>query len=101
MTLLEAYRLALIEGLTAKQAGVKFNLNHRSIAKCKSRYNLPTLKNEWDFAAEKQISNLSDSQLLSYARTVQRTSDNPKWSRHKREVKILNLILEKRKLCLK
>ncbi len=35
MNLLHIYRLALAEGLTAKQAGAKYNVNHCSLAKCK------------------------------------------------------------------
>jgi hypothetical protein len=64
MTSLDAYRLALIEGLTAKQAGARFNMNHQSIAKCKTRYNLPTLKNEWEAGYEEQLGKFDDRQLL-------------------------------------
>ncbi|NBU23779.1 MAG: hypothetical protein EBS38_07735 [Actinobacteria bacterium] len=101
MNLQEIYRIALLEGLTAKQAGARFGVPHSSIAKCKHRYGLPSLKNEWDYAVEQQFEKLSDTQLLSYARTLQQTSNNPKWNQSEREVRILNLILEKRKLCLK
>jgi hypothetical protein len=101
MNLQEIYRHALLEGLTAKQAGAKYGVPHTSLAKCKTRYGLPSLKNEWDAAVEKQFDKLTDLQLLSYARTIQRTENNPKWNQSEREVRILKLILEKRKLCLK
>lgn len=101
MNLLHAYRLALIEGLTARQAGVKFNLDYKSIAKCKTRYGLPTLNCEWDAKYEAKLANLSDSQLVSYANTMKRTELNPKHSQSEREVRVLNLLLKKRNLCLK
>ena len=101
MTLLHAYRLALIEGLTARQAGVKFNLDYRSIAKCKTRYNLPTLSCEWDAKYEAKLGKLSDTQLLSYADAIKRTELNPKHNQSVREIRVLSLLLKKRNLCLK
>lgn len=101
MNLLHAYRLALIEGLTARQAGVKFGLDHRSIAKCKTRYGLPTLNCEWDAKYESKLAKLSDTQLISYADTMKRTESNPKHNQSEREVRVLKLLLKKRNLCLK
>lgn len=101
MNLLHAYRLALIEGLTAKQAGAKFNLNHQSISKCKTRYKLPTLRNEWDATYEDKLGKLNDKQLLSYAETLKRTEHAPKHNQSEREVRVLKRLLEKRNLCLK
>lgn len=101
MTLLHAYRLALIEGLTARQAGIKFGLDHKSIAKCKTRYNLPTLNSEWDSKYETKLASLSDSQLTSYADTLKRTELNPKQTQSEREVRVLKLLLKKRNLCMK
>lgn len=101
MTLLHAYRLALIEGLTAKQAGAKFNLNHQSIAKCKTRYKLPPLRNEWDAVYEDKLAKLSDTQLLSYADTLKRTEHAPKHNQSEREIRVLKNLLQSRKLCLK
>lgn len=100
MTLLHAYRLALIEGLTARQAGLKFNLDHKSIAKCKTRYSLPTLNCEWDAKYESKLANLSDSQLVSYADTIKRTELNPKRKQSERELRVLKLLLKKRNLCV-
>lgn len=102
MSLLHAYRLALIEGLTARQAAVKFGLDHRSIAKCKTRYDLPTLRSEWDVTYENKLAKLSDTQLIGYAETIKRTQQNPKYSTQaEREIRVLNLLLKKRNLCLK
>lgn len=94
MTALQAYRLALAEGLTAKQAGAKFNMNHQTIAKCKTRYNLPTLRSEWDAGIEEQLQKLNDTQLMSYFKT---------FFLHKnrmvvREFRICKLVMQKRGL---
>ncbi len=95
MTLLEAYRLALIEGLTAKQAGAKFNLNPQSIAKCKTRYNLPTLRNEWDAGYEEKLGKFSDKQLLHYHDLL----SLPKNYKSARELSVCKRLLQSRMLC--
>ena len=95
MTSLEAYRLALLEGLTAKQAGAKFNLNHTSIAKCKTRYNLPTLRNEWDAGYEEKLGKFSDKQLLNYHDLL----SQPKNAKSAREISVCKRLLQIRKLC--
>jgi hypothetical protein len=92
--LLPIYRLALAENLTAKQAGAKYNCRHDSLAKCKTRYGLPTLRNEWDAGVEEQMDKMNDQQLLSYSKAL----GLPKNSRSIREHRICNLILERRKL---
>lgn len=97
MTSLDAYRIALIEGLTAKQAGARFNLNHESVAKCKTRYNLPTLRNEWDASYEEQLGKFNDTQLLKYYELLL----VPKNNRSIREFNVCKMLIEKRKLCLK
>jgi hypothetical protein len=97
MNLLHIYRLALTEGLTAKQAGAKYNVNHCSLAKCKTRYNLPTLKNEWDAGYEEDLGKLSDQQLLKYHEMLML----PKNSKSVRELNVCKLLIQKRKLCLK
>ncbi|CAB4186669.1 hypothetical protein UFOVP1151_42 [uncultured Caudovirales phage] len=94
MTSLEAYRLALVEGLTAKQAGARFNLNHTSIAKCKTRYNLPTLRNEWEAGYEEQLGKFDDRQLLKYYDLLL----IPKNQRSVREFNVCKMLLQKRKL---
>lgn len=95
MTLLEAYRIALIEGLSAKQAGIKFNLNPYSIAKCKTRYNLPTLRSEWEAGYEEQMNKMNDTQLLSYYKVL----CNPKHGQSVRELNVCKMLIGKRKLC--
>ena len=97
MTSLDAYRIALIEGLTAKQAGARFNLNHESIAKCKTRYNLPTLRNEWDASYEEQLGKFNDAQLLKYYELLL----IPKNNKSVREFNVCKMLIEKRRLCLK
>lgn len=92
--LLRIYRLALIENLTAKQAGSKYNCRHDSLAKCKTRYGLPTLHNEWDAGVEKQMEKMNDTQLLSYHKAL----GLPKNSRSVREQRICNLLMQKRNL---
>lgn len=96
MTSLDAYRIALIEGLTAKQAGAKFNLNYTSIAKCKTRYGLPTLKNEWDAGYEEQLGKLNDLQLMKYYNLLL----VPKNNRSVREFNVCKMLLQKRKIQL-
>ncbi len=97
MRLLDAYRLALIEGLSARQAGAKFNLNHKSIAKCKTRYKLPTLKNEWLVAYEERMAKMTDTQLLTYHDMLLL----PKNKQSFRELSICKQLLKNRKLLRK
>lgn len=94
MNLLHIYRIALIEGLTAKQAGAKYNVNHQSLAKCKTRYNLPTLKNEWEAGYEEKLGRLNDTQLVSYYKAL----CNPKHGQCIREFNVCKLLIEKRRL---
>jgi len=94
MTSLDAYRIALVEGLTAKQAGAKFNLNYTSIAKCKTRYGLPTLKNEWEAGYEEQLRKLNDLQLLQYYNMLL----TPKNNRSAREFSVCKMLLQKRRI---
>lgn len=94
MNLLHIYRLALTEGLTAKQAGAKYDCRYDSLAKCKNRYGLPTLRNEWDAGVEEQMDKMNDTQLLSYHKALGLTKN----SRSIREHRICKLILERRNL---
>jgi len=96
MTCLDAYRIALVEGLTAKQAGAKFNLNHTSIAKCKTRYGLPTLKNEWVAGYEEQLEKLNDLQLSKYFNLLLQAKNN----RSAIEFNVCKDLIEKRKYVL-
>jgi hypothetical protein len=92
--LLPIYRMALAENLTAKQAGAKYNCRHDSLAKCKTRYGLPTLRNEWDAGVEEQMEKMNDTQLLSYHKAL----GLPKNVRSVREHRICSLILKRRNL---
>ena len=93
-SLLSIYRLALTENLTAKQAGAKYNCRYDSLAKCKNRYGLPTLRNEWDAGVEEQMDKMSDKQLLSYHKALGLTNN----SRSIREHRICLMILQRRNL---
>lgn len=93
MTSLDAYRIALIEGLTAKQAGTRFNLNHESISKCKTRYGLPSLKSELIAGYEEQLDKLNDQQLLKYYELLL----VPKNNKSATELKICEQLLQKRR----
>lgn len=92
--LLNIYRMALAENLTAKQAGAKYNCRHDSLAKCKTRYGLPTLRNEWDAGIEEQMDKMNDTQLLSYRKAL----GLPKNIRSEREHRICNMIVKRRKI---
>ena len=72
MTLREAYRIALARGLTAKQAGAEFGLNHESIAKMKSRYGLPSLVREYDCQCIKELKNMETPDLHEYIKVLER-----------------------------
>lgn len=66
MNLSEAYRLAVAEGLTAKQAGKKYGVKHTSLQKIKHRYGFPSLASEWESKYQDRFSNLNNTQLKSY-----------------------------------
>lgn len=72
MTLREAYRIALARGLTAKQAGAEFGLNHESIAKMKSRYGFPSLVREYDSECIKELEKMDDKDLVQYINVLER-----------------------------
>ena len=93
-SLLYIYRLAIAENLTAKQAGAKYDCRHDSLAKCKTRYGLPTLRNEWDAGVEEQMDKMNDTQLLSYHKALGLTKN----SRSIREHRICLMILQRRNL---
>lgn len=93
-SLLSIYRLALTENLTAKQAGAKYECRYESLAKCKSRYGLPTLRNEWDAGVEEQMDKMNDTQLLSYHKALGLSKN----IRSEREYRICNMLVKKRKI---
>lgn len=70
MRIQDVYRLALARGLTAKQAGAEYRVNHQSLAKCKGRYNLPSLISEYEKADRESFARMSDKDLISYIRIL-------------------------------
>jgi len=70
MTLLEIYRLALSEKLTAKEAGLKYKCKSWSLQKIKCKHKLPSLKTSWTKTAEERINKLNDTQLKSYYKAL-------------------------------
>jgi hypothetical protein len=66
MTLAEIYRLAIAEGLTARQAGKKYGVKHTSLQKIKQRNGFPALTSELEAKNINKFASLSDNQLNSY-----------------------------------
>jgi hypothetical protein len=66
MTLAEIYRLAVAEGLTARQAGKKYGVKHTSLQKIKHRNGFPPFVSEWEAKHQSKFANLTDTQLKSY-----------------------------------
>ena len=101
-TLLEVYRMALAENLTAKQASEKYNVNMNSLSKCKFRYCLPSLHSHWDAEIEKYMDKMNDKQLIAYSNVLGLKKNSPKFRkgsfRAVREHKVCNTLLRKRNL---
>lgn len=93
MTLLEIYRIALAEGLTAKQAAERFGVKASSVSKMKTKHKMPSLKTDFDIKAEAFLSKMSDTQLHSYLKALML----PKNSRCFREIKMCKALIESRK----
>lgn len=66
MTLLEIYRLAVVEGLTASEAGQKYSCSKQSLSKIGCRYKMPRLKTELEKRIQRQLESMNDTQILSY-----------------------------------
>ena len=100
--LLEAYRIALTENLTARQASIRFNVKMYSIAKCKNRYSLPKLRSHWDFLIEEQMDKMTNSQLIKYGEVLSLDKNSPKYRngsfRCVREHRVYDILMKKRKL---
>jgi len=71
MRIQDVYRLALARGLTAKQAGGEYKVNHQSLAKCKGRYNLPSLISEAEKAVRETLTKMYDKDLTSYIKVLE------------------------------
>jgi len=70
MRIQDVYRLALARGLTAKEAGAEYKVNHQSLAKCKGRYSLPSLISECEKANREVMARMSDKELDSYIKVL-------------------------------
>ncbi len=66
MTLADIYRIAVADGLTAKQAGQKYGVKPSSLQKIKHRNGFPALASEWEAKHLQRFACLSDQQLKSY-----------------------------------
>ncbi len=66
MRLREAYRIALMRGLTAKQAGAEFGLKPSSISGIKTRYNFPSLMSEFEYQDRLGYSKMTNDEIHSY-----------------------------------
>lgn len=92
MTLIEIYRIALTEGLSARQAAERFGVNHQSLAKVKTKHNMPTLRNEWDVRAEKSMLKMTNEQLQAYYNILCIPKNTRRYSR---EFKVCKELIEK------
>lgn len=72
MRIQDIYRLALARGLTAKEAGGEYSVNHQSLAKCKGRYNLPSLISEAEKAIRETLAKMYDRDLTSYIKVLEK-----------------------------
>ena len=97
MTLIEVYRIAVAEGLSARQAGERFGVNHRSLAKIRTRYDMPTLRDEWDAKGEAALLRMTDRQLFSYFNVL---SSPKNATRYSREYRVCKQLIEKQKNVL-
>lgn len=97
MTLLEIYRIAIAENLSARQAAERFGVNHQSLAKVKTRHDLPTLRNEWDARVEESLLRMNKSQLESYFNILCLKKN---MNRHSREHRVCKELMEKHKNVL-
>ena len=66
MTLREIARIALAEGMTANEAGLKYGVSAVSIRKTVCRHKLPNLVTEYERTMRQQVARLNDTQLRSY-----------------------------------
>ena len=66
MSLADIYRIAVADGLTAKQAGRKYGVKPSSLQKIKHRNGFPSLASEWESKHLQKFSGLTDQQLKSY-----------------------------------
>lgn len=97
-SLVEVYRLAVIENLTARDAGIKYGVCRRSLAKMKGKHNLPSLRSEITKKVDGQLSRLNDTQLKSYWDALQLPKNA---NTSKTEKELVRLELVKRSLSVR
>ena len=97
-SLVEVYRLAVIENLTARDAGIKYGVCRRSLAKMKGKHHLPSLRSEITKKVDGQLSRLNDTQLKSYWEALQLPKNA---NTSKTEKELVRLELVKRSLSVR
>lgn len=75
LTLPEIYRIALVRGMTAKQAGAEFGVNYSSVSKMKARLKLPSLISEYEYAKRKSFKSLTNQELERYIKLLEKTNN--------------------------
>lgn len=58
------YLLALAQGLTAKEAAYKYNVNYRSLMTRGSEHKLPPLMSHWSWDDQRALEKMSTNELL-------------------------------------
>lgn len=97
-SLIEVYRLAIIENLTAREAGAKYGVSGRSLAKVKTRYDLPSLRSELALKYEGRLNHLNNTQLISYAKALALPKNDQS---SKTEKELVRVELAKRSLSVR
>lgn len=95
MTLREIARIAIADGMTATEAGLKYGVPAESIRKTVCRHKMPNLVTEYERTVVEQVSRMNDTQLRSYAQALL-LPKNKKVSKTERNV--VDEELKKRKL---
>jgi hypothetical protein len=96
MTLIEIYRLALIEGLTAKEAGEKYGVKPQSLLKKGSKHKMPSLKTEHLKKKENWLKSLTDEQLREYKKAIDHSDLFARRKPSEKEEILINLELIRR-----
>lgn len=71
MRLKEIYRLALAEGISAKEAGWKYKVNSVSLSKKGAYHKLPPLKSDWFKKDCREIEKLDIGKLIKYRQCLE------------------------------
>lgn len=91
-TLKEIYLIALAEGLTAKEAGAKYNCNWKSLLSRGAENDLPPLKRDWNKFNFSKLKFMKMHLLLElkakteqYLELINRAIHNKKYEKHENE----------------